>query len=594
MWTNHAIWQKASQSSNPQKHPHYSMKSTLLILSLALAALNGPALGAAKPMSLFTQGMVLQRETIVPVWGSASPGEQVSVEFAGQKKSTTADANGNWMVKLDPMPASASPATMTVSAGGSSTNISNVLVGDVFLAGGQSNMGSPLFAAHNAAEVLPQATDDKLRFFNVPKKTAAEPQTDVAGQWKPTDPTSARDFSAVAYFFAREIRKSADVPVGVVSAPWGGTPIETWMSLDSIKEPPTLTNVLSQWDKALVEYAKVKADPKLVADYESKLEQWKKEVYPAFSEAKKAYDADKAAGKPVGEKPKPAWPEPDNPDPMGIPSPSKRPSTPSVSYNAMIAPLSPVALKGVLWYQGEANAGRGIEYRDLFPRMIVGWRKQWGVDFPFLFVQLPMNGKDPVPVAKDGEPYLREAQFMTLSEPKTAMAITIDIGDPNNVHPADKIDVGKRLSLLARRDIYGEKIDASGPLYQGFKVEGDKVRISFKETAKGLKPGQAPWCAKGVEPLPTDKLVGFYIAGSDKNWVEADAVIDGNDVVVSSRTVTTPVAVRYGWAHSPRCNLYNSEDLPASPFRTDDWQSGPGVGAGGSTNPAAPAIRVTE
>jgi len=571
------------------------MKTSPLRILLALClASSASLLAAAKPMSLFTDGMVLQRDSVLPVWGTASPGEDVTVEFSGQKKSAKADDKGFWMVKLDPVHASSSPAEITITAGGSQTKVSNVLVGDVFLAGGQSNMGSPLFAAHNAAEVLPQATDDKLRFFNVTKKTAAEPQADVAGQWKASDPTSAKDFSAVAYFFAREIRKSADVPVGVVSAPWGGTPIETWMSLDSIKTTPALTNVLAQWDKALVEYAKVKADPKLVTDYEAKLEQWKKEVYPSFSEAKKAYDADKAAGKPVGEKPKPAWEEPSNPDPMGPPSPSKRPSTPSVSYNAMIAPLSPFAMKGVLWYQGEANAGRGMDYRTLFPRLIQGWRKQWGVDFPFLFVQLPMNGKDPVPVAKDGEPYLREAQLITLSEPKTAMAITIDIGDPNNVHPGDKIDVGKRLALLARRDIYGEKIDASGPLYQGFKVEGDKIRVSFKETAKGLKPGQAPWCAKGVAPLPTDKLIGFFIAGSDRNWVEADAVIDGNDVIVSSKSVTSPVAVRYGWAHSPRCNLYNSEDLPASTFRTDDWQSGPGAGTPGTPNPATPAVRITE
>jgi sialate O-acetylesterase len=568
------------------------MKTPPLLILLAATLFLGNAaslLAAAKPMSLFTDGMVLQRGAILPVWGTAAPGEEVVVEFAGQKKNSKADDKGFWLVKLDPLQASSSPSEMTISAGGSQTKVTNVLVGDVFIAGGQSNMGSPLFAAHNAAEVLPQATDDKLRFFNVTKKTSAEPQTDVAGQWQASDPTNAKNFSAVAYFFANEIRKSANVPVGVVSAPWGGTPIETWMSLDSIKAPPALTNVLAKWDKALGDYAKVKADPKLVADYESKLEQWKKEVYPGFTEAMKAYNADKAAGKPVGAKPKPAWEEPTNPDPMAPPSPSKRPSTPSVSYNAMIAPLSPFALKGVLWYQGEANAGRGLEYRTLFPRMIQGWRKQWGTDFPFLFVQLPMNGKDPVPVAKDGEPYLREAQFMTLSEPKTAMAITIDIGDPNNVHPADKIDVGKRLALLARRDIYGEKIDASGPLYQGFKVEGDKIRISFKETAKGLKPGQAPWCAKGVEPLPTDKLIGFVIAGNDRNWVEADAVIAGNDVIVSSKSVSNPVAVRYGWAHSPRCNLYNSEGLPASTFRTDDWDSAP---ATGSTN--ASSLRITE
>lgn len=565
-----------------------------IALLLILIGISASLQAAAKPMTLFTDGMVLQRDAILPVWGTASPGEEVTVEFSGQKKSAKADEKGLWLVKLDPVHATSSPTEMTISAGGSQTKATNILVGDVFLAGGQSNMGSPLFAAHNAAEVLPQTTDDKLRFFNVTKKTAAEPQTDVAGQWQSSDPTNAKGFSAVAYFFAREIRTKENIPVGVVSAPWGGTPIETWMSMDSIKVAPALTNVIAKWDKAVVDYNKVKADPKLESDYLADLDKWTKEVKPAFDATMKAWNDDKAAGKPVGEKPKPSRPEPSNPDPMGPPSPSRRPSTPSVSYNAMIAPLSPFALKGVLWYQGEANAGRGLEYRSLFPRLIQGWRKQWGVDLPFLFVQLPMNGKDPVPVAKDGEPYLREAQLMTLSEPKTAMAITIDIGDPNNVHPGDKIDVGKRLSLLARRDIYGEKIDASGPLYQGFKIEGDKIRISFKETAKGLKPGQAPWCAKGVEPLPTDKLIGFVIAGSDRNWVEADAVIQGNDVIVSSKTIANPVAVRYGWAHSPRCNLYNSEGLPASTFRTDDWDSTSGTSTSNNTNPAPPAIRITE
>jgi len=569
------------------------MIRSLALLSLLLGV-STSLQAAAKPMSLFTDGMVLQRDAALPVWGTASPGEEVTVEFSGQKKSAKADEKGNWLMKLDPVHATSSPTEMTISAGGSQTKATNILVGDVFLAGGQSNMGSPLFAAHNAAEVLPQATDDQLRFFNVAKKTTAEPQTDVTGKWQSSDPTNAKGFSAVAYFFAREIRTKENIPVGVVSAPWGGTPIETWMSMDSIKAAPALTNVIAKWDKAVADYDKVKADPKLESDYLADLDKWTKEVKPAFDATMKAWNDDKAAGKPVGEKPKPERPEPSNPDPMGPPSPSRRPSTPSVSYNAMIAPLSPLAMKGVLWYQGEANAGRGLEYRTLFPRLIQGWRKQWGVDFPFLFVQLPMNGKDPVPVAKDGEPYLREAQFMTLSEPKTAMAITIDIGDPNNVHPGDKLDVGKRLSLLARRDIYGEKIDASGPLYQGFKVEGDKIRISFKEIAKGLKPGQAPWCAKGVEPLPTDKLIGFVIAGSDRNWVEADAVIQGNDVIVSSKTVTNPVAVRYGWAHSPRCNLYNSEGLPASTFRTDDWDSTPGTSTPNTTNPATPAIRVTE
>ena len=524
-----------------------------------------------KPNTLFSSGMILQRDAVVPIWGKAAPGEQVTVEFAGQKKSATADTTGKWMVKLDPLKANASAQDLTITGTGSPDKITNVLVGDIWLAGGQSNMGSPLFAAHNAAEVLPTANDPLLRFFDVKKRTSAEPLLSPEGQWAETTPDNAKSFSAVGFFFAREIRKSSGVPVGIISAPWGGTPIETWMSLKSLNENPPLTNVLAKWDKALTDYAKVKADPKIVTDYLADLATWTKEVKPAADAAMKAWNEDTATGKPVGEKPKPSRPEPSNPDPMGPPSPSARPSTPSVSFNAMIASLAPYAIRGVIWYQGEANASRGMEYRTLFPRLIQGWRAQWGTELPFLFVQLPMNGKDPTPVAISGEPYLREAQLMTLKEPKTSMAITIDIGDPNNVHPGDKMDVGQRLALLARRDVYGEKINASGPLFQDFKVEGDKVRLIFKEIGSGLKAGQAPWCAKGVEPLPTDHLVGFFIAGSDKNWVEAVAKIDGDSVIVSSATVPNPVAVRYGWANSPRCNLYNNEGLPTSPFRTDDW-----------------------
>jgi sialate O-acetylesterase len=316
---------------------------------------------------------------------------------------------------------------------------------------------------------------------------------------------------------------------------------------------------------------KVQANPKLAADYAAELKRWKKEVEPAYNAATKAWLADKAAGKAVGEKPQPAWPEPQNPDPMGMPSPSRRPGTPTVSFNGMIAPLASYALRGAIWYQGEANGSAGLEYRALFPRLIEDWRAHWGTEFAFLFVQLPANGGDSAPVAESGWPWLREAQWMTLRQPRTGMAITIDIGDPNNVHPADKLDVGKRLALLARRDVYGEKIVASGPLYRRFKIEGDKVRVEFMETGGGLTIGQAPWRAPGVAPLPTDKLAGFFIAGEDRKWSEAKATIDGDSVVVASPAVPKPAAVRYGWANSPRCNLYNKEGLPAAPFRTDDW-----------------------
>ena len=359
---------------------------------------------------------------------------------------------------------------------------------------------------------------------------------------------------------------------------WGGTDIETWISLDGLKQNPPLAKTVERWDKAVADYEKVKANPALVTDYQKSLKQWQAEVAPAYNAILKKYNEDKAAGKAVGAKPQPVRPEPNNPDPMGMPSPSRRPSTPTVNFNGMIAPLVSYAIRGAIWYQGENNGGRGLEYRDLFPRLIEDWRNQWskngfaaGAEFPFLFVQLPCNGADPLPVADKGWPWLREAQFMTLKVPHTAMAITIDVGNPNDVHPADKVDVGHRLALAARKIVYGEKIVGSGPLFQDFKVEGGKIRVRFAETGGGLTPGQQPWCAPGVKPFPTDKVIGFFIAGEDKKWVEAEAQIDGSALVVSSPAVPAPVAVRYGWANSPRCNLYNQEGLPASPFRTDNW-----------------------
>ncbi len=534
----------------------------LIVLVLAQAAQ-----AEIKLPAIFGEHMVLQRDAAVPVWGTAAQGEIVTVEFAGQKKVVTADAAGKWMVTLDPLSASAEPRELKVG----NLVFRDVLVGEVWLAGGQSNMGMSLSGAHNAAEAIPQAGDQQLRLFKVALKTASEPQANVTGAWKISAPETARDFSAVAYFFAKELRRTLGCPVGVVGAPWGGTPIQTWISLEGLKKSPALARTLADWDNAVAQYRKIQADPTLAANYDSELKRWRKEVEPVFNAATKAYNADKAAGKSVGEKPQPAWPEPQNPDPMGMPSPSRRPQTPTVSFNAMIAPLAPYALRGVIWYQGEANGNAGMEYRTLFPRLIQDWRAHWGAEFPFLFVQLPSFGEDPVPVAKSGWPWLREAQAMALREPRTSMAITIDVGNPKDVHPTNKLDVGYRLALLARRDVYGQKLVASGPLFRDFAVEGGKIRVRFRETGSGLTIGQAPWFAPGVTPLPAEKLIGFYIAGEDRQWIEATAKIDGDSVLLVSPAVLKPVAARYGWANSPRCNLYNKEGLPASPFRTDDW-----------------------
>jgi sialate O-acetylesterase len=551
------------------------MQKTVILAVLLFAAV--PAVRAEiKLPAVFSDHMVLQRDVAVPVWGTAAPGEQVTVEFAGQRQTATAAADGRWRVALGPFSASAEPRPLSISAADQKTaagnrQIADVLVGEVWLASGQSNMASPVSSLPDAAQVLALAEDPQLRFFTVTRKTAAEPQTELAGKWEAATPQTAKGFSAVAYFFARDLRQSQKCPVAIMHGSWGGTPIETWISVDGLKRDPPLVKTLQQWDKAIEQYRLVQANPKLVPEYLAELQRWKKEVEPAFNTAMKEYNAAQAAGQAAGEKPKPAQPEPTNPDPMGMPSPSRRPQTPSVAFNGMIAPLAPYAMRGIIWYQGEGNGSAGLEYRALFRRLIQDWRRHWGLDLPFLFVQLPACGTDPGPVAERGWPWLREAQSLALQEPRSGMAITIDVGDPKNVHPADKLDVGRRLALLARRDVYGEKCVASGPLVREHLAEAGAIRVKFGEIGSGLVPGQAPWRAPGVEPLPADRLIGFYIAGEDRQWKVADARIDGDSVIVSSPAVPKPAAVRYGWASSPRCNLYNREGLPAAPFRTDDW-----------------------
>lgn len=556
----------------------FKAKTASVVLGLAAWAVSdllmaSPAMAAVRLAKIFGDHMVLQREKEVPVWGWADTGENVTVNFGGQTKTAKAGTDGKWTVRLESMKANATGQDLTVKGTNSSTAAKDVLVGEVWLCGGQSNMRFPIFAAHNAEEVLPKSADNQIRSFNVTMVTSAEPLADVGGAWKVSAPDTTRDFSAVGYFFAKELREKLNCPVGFINASWGGTPIKTWISLKGFQASPPIDKQLKEWETAVEQFKKIQADPSIESKYRDELKKWQQEVETPFKAVLKQYNEDKAAGKTVGDKPKPPTPEPQNPNPMGMPSPSARPSTPTVSFNGMIAPLAGLGVRGVLWYQGEANGSQGMEYRTWFPRLIQDWRSHWNSEFPFLFVQIPMIGVDKNPVAINGMPWLREAQAMALKLPKTSMAVTLDIGDPNDAHPGDKIDVGQRLALLARRDVYGEKIVASGPMYDALSIEGAKARVKFKETGTGLTPGQAPWLAKGVQPLPTDKLVGFFIAGDDRKWVEADAKIDGDAVIVSSPSVLKPVAVRYGWAGSPRCNLYNREGLPAAPFRTDDWEN---------------------
>jgi sialate O-acetylesterase len=549
--------------------PAAPLRALLLLSLLALPA------RAVEVNSLFTDNMVLQRGQPVPVWGTADAGESVTVEFAGQKK-TAAPQDGKWMVKLDPLTASSDAQKLTIT-GHNTITLQNVLVGEVWLASGQSNMGFPLAAAANAATEIPAAGDPLLRLFTVTHATSDTPQTTVKGKWDASTPDTAKNFSAVAYFFGKALRAKLGVPVGLINSTWGGTSVQCWFSIDALRQDPPVQKYVDQWDKAVAAHANVLAHPELLTAYQDDLKSWNEQVKPAYDEAVKAWTAAKAANpSDPTPKPKPERPEPSNPDPMAIPSPSSRPSTPSVIYNGMIAPLIPFAVKGAIWYQGENNGSQGLEYRTTFPRLINDWRARWAqTDFPFLFVQLPGNGaSDHRPADQHDWPWLREAQFMTLSLPETGMATTIDVGDPNNVHPKDKVDVGNRLALLARKIAYKETVQAFGPLYDSFSVTGNKITIKFKEVGSGLTIGTSPWRPDGVAPWPTDHLVGFVIAGADKKWVVADAQIVGDTVEVTSAQVPQPVAVRYGWANSPDVNLYNKEGLPAAPFRTDDWPKG--------------------
>lgn len=546
-----------------------------LLLSFSAAVLGlTTAEAAVKLHPLFADHMVLQRGVSVPVWGTASAGEKISVRFAGQTVAAVADASGFWRATLSPLSPSGQPAELVV-AGGDTITVRDVVVGDVWLASGQSNMASPL-SSGSAAEALPSATDKLVRFYTVTKAISATPRPEPEGRWDVSSPEAARNFSAVAYFFAVEIRRSQGVPVGILNASWGGTPIRTWMPVESLEAEPPIAGTLAEWRQALERHLAVKDKPELMTAYYADMKDWETNVDAPFRAARKAHEAAvkeaKASGKAAPAPPKPARPEPVVPDPIAMPSASKRPSTPTITYNAMIAPLAPFALKGFLWYQGEADVSRAAEYRVWFPRMIEGWRRVWSQgDLPFVFVQLPANGRDPEPVASKGLAFLREAQAEALRLPATAMAVTFDIGDPADVHPDNKVHTGRRVALAARRLAYGEAVDGASPLASGHAVEDGSIRIQFANTGGGLVAGVAPWRPKGAAVLPADRVLGFHVAGADRVWHPASARIEGDAVVVTSTAVKQPAAVRYAWTASPEANLYGSSGLPVAPFRTDAW-----------------------
>jgi sialate O-acetylesterase len=498
-------------------------------LRVALILSSAAALWADVQLpAVISDHMLIQRDVPVRIWGRADAGEAVSVSFRGQSLSTAADALGRWFVFLAPAGAGG-PFELTVE-GKNKILVRDVLVGEVWIASGQSNMNWSVRQSDNAQQEIASAAYPNIRLFRVALKVSHYPLDDVRGEWAPCSPDSVPNFSGVGYYFARHLHRQLNIPVGVIQTAWGGTPAEAWTSVTSLAADPALISVFSDWGKVTENYADQ------IARYPIQVKQW---------------EAAAAKAKAEGREP-PRRPAPPN-------DPANHQWMPGGLYNAMIAPLTPYAIRGAIWYQGENNAGkkRAYVYRRLFPAMIQDWRRAWAIgDFPFLFVQLANFGKN----APDSQwPELREAQAMTLQLANTGMAVTIDIGNPNDIHPTNKQDVGLRLGLAARAVAYGEKIPYSGPVFRRAVREGASLRLWFDHAEAGLS-------AKGGE------LRGFEIAGRDGKFTAAQARIDGSSVVVSSPDLREPVSARYAWAESPECNLYNSAGLPASPFRTYEWE----------------------
>jgi sialate O-acetylesterase len=512
-----------------------------LFFVAALTAIVASASAAIKPHCTFTDNAVLQRGVPLPITGTANDGEQVTVIFQKQKVSTVAK-DGKWKITLKPLEAGG-PFEMTIST----TVLKNILVGDVWVCSGQSNMGFQLNSAHNAADEIPKANHPKIRLYSVPLKTAFEPQPTCDGKWVECTPETAKSFTAVGYFFGRDIHAATGVPIGLINTSWGGTPAQAWTSMRGLQSEPTLDVFVKSFNDTVTNLDKLQEQFDKVI-----FPKWKQTSDDAMAKWRKAVADAKAAGQTAPPQPRLRAPRP----------PNNNPGTPTVLYNAMIQPLLPYAIKGAIWYQGEGNSGNPMQYRVLFPAMIKDWRRAWGQgDFPFLFVQLAnyMKRETEPTQSESGWPGLREAQLLTLKLPNTGQAVTIDIGEADDIHPRNKADVGKRLALAAQKITYGKNIVFSGPTYSSMKIERDKVRLQFKNTGSGF--------------VPVDRLTGFSIAGADKKFVWASAKLDGNSVVVWSDAVKNPVAVRYAWANNPECNLCNKEGIPASPFRTDDWTS---------------------
>jgi sialate O-acetylesterase len=513
-----------------------------------VASTAGDARADVRLPALFADHAVLQRDKPLPVWGWATPGETVRVQLGKETAETTAGKDGRWQVTLKPQTASKDPLTLSV-AGANTITVKDVLLGDVWLCGGQSNMEWSLGGC-DAPDDVKSADLPLVRQFGVDLHFATTPQTDVKGRWSVCSPQTAPGFTAVGFYFARRVHQYTGVPIGLLRSCVGGTNIELWMAQDTLMNTP-----------ALAAYGKVMRES--LAAYQKDLAA----ALPMVEEWTAKAREELKAGRPVPLPP--AIPE----HPFG--EKMFRPRCVTL-HNGMIAPLVPFALRGVLWYQGESNAGSAADaaqYVEKKRAMIADWRKWFGdADLPFYFVQLaawqqPSND----PAGGDGWAHLRDAQRKCLEIPHTGMAVTTDVGDAVDIHPKNKADVGERLAHWALANEYGKKLEPSGPLFRSLKIDGNKAVVEFDHVGAGLMTGRKDG-RKPVEEMKDGKLARFAIAGKDRKWVWAEAPIEGDTVVCTHPDVPNPVAVRYAFAINPAgANLYNRDGLPASPFRTDDW-----------------------
>lgn len=491
----------------------------ILLAILPLVSLTAvPALADVSLTNIFSDHMVLQRDQANKVWGKATPGEKVTVKIADQSLSTTADDAGLWQVMLEPLPVGEA-LELVVSGANNELRIADVLVGEVWICSGQSNMQWSVANSTNADLERLTAKNPQLRMINFPQVGTQEPVWQhPKSQWKVCTPENVSGFSAVGYFFGRQLQETLDVPVGLINNAWGGSACEAWISRENLE-------AAGEYSKMLQQYDDMAAQAKTLSEKQDR----------TAEEQKQLDNINRAL------------------------SGNHRPGN---IYNGVLKSHLGYGIRGSIWYQGESNASRAYQYRDLFPLMISSWRDEWGQgDFPFYWVQLADFMQEKPEPAESAWAELREAQTMTMAKlDHTGEAVIIDIGEGKDIHPKNKVEVGMRLARLALANDYGIEIANRSPQYKSMEKSGNKIILTFDHIDGGWRP------------FDTKDPVGFAIAGEDKKFVWADAkILDDKRIEVSSAAVADPVAVRYAWADNPVCNMYDAAGLPLTPFRTDDW-----------------------